>query len=516
VSELSFRRRTLHPHSEPYEGEPGSIGFRTDSYGEGPTEAAQLLGLHVCGIRLRSQGASAGNATKTNGGEIHMKRSSVAMIAACPFPANYGTPGAIREMSETLAERGHDVHIVTYPFGDELPVQGVKVWRTRYWHSKHEVYAGPSIEKLLLDLLLVIEVCRVVRRERLSIIHAHNYEGALIGFIAKVITRRPLVYHAVSLMSDELPSYNFIKPAWLGVAISRLLDWMVLKIPDHFITVTEDLRKAFLDRGIAARRVTVVPCGVKLAMFQQPNGQCLRARYRIGHRPVVMYTGVTSPFQRIDYLLRSFVEVLAGMPEALLMVVSPLSRDPDMPACRAMADALGVSANLLWIEGHALSELPDYLALASVAVIPRPSVPGHPIKLLNYMAAGRPVVCFEGAAKGVEHMRDAYVVADHDWRELAKGILRVLRDPELARRLSAAAQETVRKEFDWNRLCAVVESVYEPLLSDQFRRSGPVAGAERDGSWNGHRGFTFHRRAKAPQVEVDIIPPKTAERVDLS
>jgi 1,2-diacylglycerol 3-alpha-glucosyltransferase len=438
------------------------------------------------------------------------------MIAACPFPANYGTPGAIREMSETLAERGHDVHVVTYPFGDELPVQGVKVWRTRYWRAKHEVYAGPSVEKVLLDLLLISEVCRVVRRERLSIIHAHNYEGALIGFIAKVITRRPLVYHAVSLMSDELPSYNFIRPAWLGVALSRLLDWMVLKIPDHFITVTEDLRKAFLDRGVAGGRVTVVPCGVKLTMFQQPNDQSLRGRYEISNRPVVMYTGVTSPFQRIDYLLRSFVEVLAAMPGALLMVVSPLSRDPDMPACRAMADALGIGANVLWIEGHLLSELPAYLALASVAVIPRPSVPGHPIKLLNYMAAGKPVVCFEGAAKGVQHMRDAYVVADHDWRELAVGIVRLLRDPQLAKRLSAAAQETVRKEFDWNRLCSVVESVYEPLLIDRVRRSRRVAKAERYGPRHGHRGVTFNRRGNAPQVGVDIISPETVDRVDLS
>src|SRR5439155_19136136 len=120
-----------------------------------------------------------------------MKRYSVAMVAACPFPANYGTPGAIREMSETLATLGHQIHIVTYPFGEDLPVGGAKIWRVRNWGNSQKIFVGPSFGKLILDFLLIIELCRVIWRERIEIIHAHNYEGALIGFIAKALTGRP-------------------------------------------------------------------------------------------------------------------------------------------------------------------------------------------------------------------------------------------------------------------------------------------------------------------------------------
>lgn len=108
-----------------------------------------------------------------------MKRYSVAMVAACPFPANYGTPGAILESSQALASLGHDIHVVTYPFGEDLPIEGAKVWRPRYWRKPATFHAGPSIEKLLLDLLVLIKLCRVIRRERIAIIHAHNYESAL-------------------------------------------------------------------------------------------------------------------------------------------------------------------------------------------------------------------------------------------------------------------------------------------------------------------------------------------------
>ena len=45
------------------------------------------------------------------------------VLAACPFPANHGTPGSIRELVEATAERGHEVHVVTYHIGEDLPVK---------------------------------------------------------------------------------------------------------------------------------------------------------------------------------------------------------------------------------------------------------------------------------------------------------------------------------------------------------------------------------------------------------
>ncbi len=396
-----------------------------------------------------------------------MKPYSIAMVAACPFPANYGTPGAIREMSQTLAARGHAVHIVTYPFGEDLPVGNAKIWRAPYWRRSRIFHAGPSVEKLLLDVLLLFELCRVIRRERVSIIHAHNYEGVLIGFVAKLLTGRPLLYNAVNLMADELPTYHFIRPAFLVKAIARFLDWLVVKVPDHFIAITKDLQDTFLQRGIPESRIALIPCGVKPEMFANPNPAPLRERFLITQKPVVIYTGVTSPFQRIDYLLQAFALVLQEEPNALLMVVSPLSNDPDLESNRALAESLGISGSTIWVQGQSLFELPDYLAMASVAVIPRPNVPGHPIKLLNYMAAAKPIVCFEGAAKGVRHMKEAYVVPDHDVPALGHGIVTLLRDPSLGERLGAAAKETVEKEFDWCCLCNAVEVVYEAMNGEE-------------------------------------------------
>jgi len=437
-----------------------------------------------------------------------MKRYSIAMIAPCPFPANYGTPGAIREMCQTLSERGHQVHVITYPFGEDLPVGAAKLWRPWYWSKSNRLHAGPSCKKILLDLFLLIKVLRVIRSEKIDLIHGHNYEGALIGYVAKLFTGKPLVYNAVNLMADELPTYGFIRPAFLAGPISRFLDRIVTKIPDYFITVTNELREALKKGGAPADRITFIACGVKTAMFDNSDATALRARYDIGQRPVVMYAGINSPFQRIDHLLRAFSLTLQAEPNALLMVVSPLKHDPDLPANRALGESLGIGQSVKWIEGQTLAELPDYLAMATVTAISRPEVPGHPIKLLNYMAAAKPIVCFEGAAKGVRHMKEALVVPDHDWQALGNGIVSLMRNPELAARLGKRAKEMVVRDFDWSRLCGKVEEIYDGLIMPEpvpFELERARTPRRRTASFGKHESAEVVSLAEAREEIVPIV-----------
>src|SRR2546422_4522045 len=187
------------------------------------------------------------------------KRYSVAMVAACPFPANHGSAASIREMSDTLSQMGHSVHIVTYPTGQEdIIVRHAKVHRAAPFRPEMNAKVGPSPEKFLLDFKMLQLLCRVIQHERIDIIHAHNYEGALIGVMAKWITGRPLLYNAVNLMSDELAGYRFIRPAWLAQRIAHALDWFTPIFPDHITAVSPELKQWFVGHGTAERKVDMV------------------------------------------------------------------------------------------------------------------------------------------------------------------------------------------------------------------------------------------------------------------
>ena len=395
------------------------------------------------------------------------KNYSVAMVAACPFPANHGSAASVREMSDTLSQMGHAVHIVTYQTGQkDIVVRYAKVHRTGPFRPETNAKVGPSPEKFLEDLALLRLLCRVIQRERIDIIHAHNYEGALIGVMAKWITGRPLLYNAVNLMSDELAGYRFIRPAWLARAIARGLDWLVPIFPDHITAVSPELKQWLVEHGTPERKVDMVPAGIVPEMFDNADPEKIRRCHRINGRAIVMYTGVLNAFQRIDYLLRAFAVVSKQQPDALLVMVSPLVSESHQTEHKKLADRLGISDAIMWIAPHSLDDLPSYLALASVTVISRPECPGHPVKLLNYMLAGKPIVCFEGAAKGLRHLHDAFIVPNHDCEALGKGIITLLKDRELAANLGANARMTVLANFDWRRICRRIEHIYDRLLGN--------------------------------------------------
>ncbi len=97
-------------------------------------------------------------------------------------------------------------------------------------------------------------------------------------------------------------------------------------------------------------------------------------------------------------------------------------------------------------------------------MVPRPQCPGFPVKLLNYMAAGKPIVVFEGSAKGLQHLHSALVVPDHDWQALGHGMLTLLQDPALAHRLGHSARRWAHEHLAWPTLAAKIENVYYELL----------------------------------------------------
>jgi 1,2-diacylglycerol 3-alpha-glucosyltransferase len=400
--------------------------------------------------------------SRRNGAEGY----SIAMVAACPFPANHGSAASIREMSDTLSDMGHNVHIVTYPTGqEEIRVRRAKVHRTAAFRPEQNAKVGPSPEKFVLDFQLLRLLCQVIRRERIDIIHAHNYEGALVGIMAKWLTRRPLLYNAVNLMADELAGYRFIRPAWLAHGLARSLDWFTPIFPNHITAVSPELRTWFIDQGVPAAKVDMVPAGIEPELFDHPEPEKFRQRYQLDGRQVVMYTGVLNAFQRVDYLLRAFAVALREKPDALLLIVSPLVSEAHEKEHRQLAAELGISRSVIWISPHTLEDLPSYLALADVCVVPRPECPGHPVKLLNYMLAGKPVVSFAGGAKGVNHLHDALIISNHDCEALGRGIVTLLNDRKLAAELGANARATVLANFDWRHICAKIERIYDRLLA---------------------------------------------------
>jgi 1,2-diacylglycerol 3-alpha-glucosyltransferase len=400
---------------------------------------------------------------------------SIAMVAACAFPANHGTPAAIKEMSEELARRGHSIRVVTYPLSHEIPITGVEIDRVAQVGSNRQVSVGPSYQRLAFDALLVFKLFQVVRRHKVEVIHAHNYEAGLVGGFVGRFTGVPVIYNAINTMIGELPSFNFIRPRALAIGLAKVLDYVVPRMADMIIADTEELRSFILDKGVDPARVITIHSGVRPEMFAGADGSRVRDRFAAGHGPLIIYTGTFDDFQGLDYLMAAFKIVHERKPAASLLLVGSTINAAHSAKYKRMAADLGFASRFA-MTSCTLDELPDLLAAADVAVVPRPQSAGIPTKLLNYMAAGNAIVSFKQSATILRHRETALLVEPATAENFAQGILSLLDGPALAQRLRANVKSFVAGRFDWPSIAAKLEAVYAGLATkspENIPRSEP-------------------------------------------
>jgi glycosyltransferase involved in cell wall biosynthesis len=413
----------------------------------------------------------------------------ICLLAACPFPANHGTPGAIREMAEALSEHGHEVHIVTYHFGEDIPVRGPQLHRIPALTSESAVIVGPTTRRPLYDLQMIFKTLQVIYRHRPDVLHAHGYEAALVAWVCRSLTRIPVVYSGHNTMADELPTYRFIRPRWLAKVLARLLDAIVPRLVQRCIPHSANIDRFFREMGLGSRTEPIINFGIDVETMRGGNGASVRQRYSLGAGPVVLYAGVLDEFQRLDLLLEAMKTVLEYEPQSKLLLVVTIPQERHLAAVRRQAAQLGIAEHLILTDPQPLGAVRDCLAACDVAVVPRPRAPGFPIKSLNYLAAGKPCVLFASSAStGLRDGHNARLVTPDTSAALATGILEVLRDRRLRKRLAHNGHQFVREHHDRSAITHQIWSAYARTLVETGRGAiltqrptvGPTPSSQRE------------------------------------
>jgi 1,2-diacylglycerol 3-alpha-glucosyltransferase len=393
-------------------------------------------------------------------------RPRICMLAACPFPANHGTPGSIREMAEALVEQGHAVHVVTYHFGEDIPIRGPVLHRIAPLTRETAVVVGPTVRRPLYDLQMVFKAIQVIRQHRLDLIHAHGYEAALVAWLCRLATGLPVVYSGHNTMADELPSYRFIRPQWLAHALAAALDGFVPRMADRCLPHSVNIQRFFHEMGLRSRTEPIINFGINVDWVQGGSGEPIRRRYGLDGGPVIAYAGVLDQFQRLDLLIDAMAEVCAREAKAKLLVVVTVPNEKHLATLRRHVADRGVTANVVITGPQPLHAVRDFLLAADIAVVPRPQAPGFPIKLLNYMAACKPCVLYASSASvGLRNRDNCLLAAPDSAGPLAHALMELIGDADLRQRLGRNGHQFVRIHHDRKAIARQIGDCYLRALA---------------------------------------------------
>ena len=339
------------------------------------------------------------------------KRYKIAMVAACPFPTTQGSQVFIRQLTEALLDRGHEVHIVTYHFGEGPVANGSTIHRIPQIIPYRKFRAGPAWRKPFLDMLLALKLLQVVRKYKIDIIHAHNYEAALAGFMVRFVTGRPVLFHTHGVMGDELHTYfrNDIS-RFIAKKAAVFLDTFVSRLSDRIIAISPETLSFFGGGICSCSKIEYIPPGISYPELKAENKINVREKFKLSNVPLILYTGNLDHYQNLELLIKSFRIVVKNIPSARLVFLTHCETVYYKELCAEE----GILENVVFIKDRSFKLLQSLLDEADVAVLPRTSWSGFPIKLLNYMAAGKAVVVCKGSAKCIDHMVDGLKVSDDD------------------------------------------------------------------------------------------------------
>ena len=378
----------------------------------------------------------------------------ILVVAPQPFYEDRGTPIAVRQVLQALGELGYPVDLLTFPLGSDVAIPGLRIFRSANLLGVNTVPIGLSCRKLLLDLPLLVSLRRRLASDRYWCIHAVE-EAA---FPAAVLARRygiPLLYDMQSSLAEQLAQGALgLPPArWLLNAMER---WLLRR---SSIVVTS--------AGLASRVARSVP-QVPVREWHFPSApansnpaavQCLRDGLGLtGEGPIVLYSGTFEAYQGLPELIAAIPAVRRRVPNVTFVLVGA---DPaNGLVTHSAAEPLIASGALRIVDRQPREEMAAYLALADVLVSPRAYGGNLPLKIFDYLAAGRPIVATDIPTHRTVLADDRAMLVAPDTDAIAHGILAVLGDPARAERLGAAARHYAKTHLGWSRFVESVESLY--------------------------------------------------------
>jgi glycosyltransferase involved in cell wall biosynthesis len=299
---------------------------------------------------------------------------------------------------------------------------------------------------------LIGRMQQVLRRLRPHVAHTHQIASLLYTGLAAGGAGVPVVVHTEhgkERYADRL------RTRWLGRLAGRY--------SKRFFCLSQDMAAAVKAYHIVPPgKVRVILNGIDTTCFQKPEDTS-NLREELGipvSAPVIGTVSRLTPVKRHDVLLRAFAQVRQQMEEAHLLIVGA---GPLMADLASLAAEFGVDRVTHFLgyqpEPQRYLHLIDIFALTSVSE-------GIPQALLEASSAGIPAVASQvgGVPEVIDHGRTGLLFPSGDVNALTRGIITLLKDREMARRIGGAARERVESLFHIRRMAADYHSQFLELL----------------------------------------------------
>ena len=287
---------------------------------------------------------------------------------------------------------------------------------------------------------------RLAKEERFDLVHAHVYASAAAAAIATVGTGVPLVVT------------EHTEAVWRGRRARLVTRWFCRRA-SRVIAVSDAVKRRLVKQDdVPPEKIAVIPNAVPANPDSGSGTPPLRDELR--DRPLVGVLARLQPEKGVATFLKAGAHVAKVVPQACFIVVGD---GPLRTELEVLVRRLCMEQNVRFLgfrsDPRALIELLEVLVVPSLTE-------GAPLVVLEAMAAGVPIVASAvgGIPDQIRHEGEGLLVPPGDPAALGDAVLKLLRDPGLARRMGASGCRKATTVFSHAEMMARTEDVYRATL----------------------------------------------------
>jgi len=370
----------------------------------------------------------------------------ILMIAPQPFFEARGTPFSEYHRIRALGDLGHTVDLVTYPFGEDVELPGLRVFRCWRPPLIRNVRIGPSMAKVPLDLSLAVTAFRRASAGKYDAVHSHE-EGGAIGVLIAATLGVPHLYDMHSSLPQQLVNFDFSHSRALH-GIARRLERLMVRRSRVVIVICQELADVVREVDPGANPVLIENAPGSGETPRQGDGAAARARLGLGPDvPVVLYTGTFEAYQGLDLLFDAAAIVKAQDPRVRFVLAGGTPAQVDTARQRVARDG---TSDLVILAGHRpAEEVPALLDAATVLASPRSTGTNTPLKIYQYLRAGRVIVATRLRTHTQVLDDEVAILTEPTPVGFAAGILAAVRDPARAAAIGERARTLAETKYSY-------------------------------------------------------------------
>lgn len=315
-----------------------------------------------------------------------------------------------------------------------------------------EVFEFPTTSFYNLNALRQYRaLARVIKQQRIELVHCHDFYSNLFGSLAARLAGRKKLITCRRNMG-----VMFTLTQRLGQRLAYALSAAIIANSDAAkqIMVTRE--------HVPPGKIHCIYNGIDTDYFspREPSAELAESLGFPNGTPVVGIVGRLHPDKGQDMFIRAAARIHEARPDVRFLIVG---EGPARSEFQGLARDLGMAEAIVFAGDR--EDVPDLLALMDVFVLTS-LAESLPNAVLEAMACERPVVATNvgGVPELVTEGETGWLVPAGDPEIIAERVLRVIGDGELASKMGAVARQRVLDEFSSQRLVEKVEAVYAAVL----------------------------------------------------